>query len=154
MNGMSIFASYGALVYIFQQGHFQSLLGFRAEGFIEASVPILLFSIIFGLSMDYGVFLLSRIKEIYDETGDNAASVAQGLEKTGRVITSAALILVLVAASFATGDIIIVKALGLGTAIAIFLDATVVRALLVPALMRILGDWNWWSPAFLRRLMP
>ena len=154
MNGMSIFASYGALVYIFQQGHFQSLLGFQAEGFIESTVPILLFFIIFGLSMDYEVFLLSRVKEIYDETGDNASSVAQGLERTGRVITSAALILVLVAASFSTGDIIVIKALGVGIAIAIFLDATVVRALLVPAIMRLLGDWNWWSPRFLKRLLP
>ncbi len=154
MNGMSIFASYGALVFIFQQGHFQGLLGFQAEGFIEPTVPILLFAIVFGLSMDYEVFLLSRVKEIYDETGDNAASVAQGLERTGRVITSAAMILVLVAASFATADIVVVKALGLGTAIAVFLDATVVRALLVPALMRIMGNWNWWSPAFLRRILP
>ncbi len=154
MNGMSIFASYGALVYIFQQGHFQSLLGFQSEGFTESTVPILLFAIIFGLSMDYEVFLLSRVKEIYDATGDNVLSVTQGLERTGRVITSAALVLVLVAGSFSTGDIVIVKALGVGTAIAIFLDATVVRALLVPALMRILGDWNWWSPGFLRRLLP
>ena len=154
MNGMSIFASYGALVYIFQQGHFQSILGFQTEGFIESTVPIVLFSIVFGLSMDYEVFLLSRVKEIHDKTGDNTLSVAQGLERTGRVITSAALVLVLVAASFSTGDIIVVKALGLGTAIAIFLDATVVRILLVPALMRILGDWNWWCPAFLKRLVP
>ena len=154
LNGLSIFASYGALVYIFQQGHFQSILGFQPEGTIESTIPILLFSIIFGLSMDYEVFLLSRVKEIYDTTGDNALSVAQGLERTGKVITSAALVLVLVAASFSTGDIIVIKALGLGTAIAIFLDATVVRSLLVPALMLILGDWNWWCPAFLRRLVP
>ena len=154
MNAVSIFASYGAVVLIFQKGYLQGLLGFQSEGFVQATVPILLFSIIFGLSMDYEVFLLSRVKEIYDKTGDNTSSVAQGLEATGRVITSAALILVLVAAAFSTGDIIIVKALGVGTAIAIFLDATVVRALLVPALMRIMGDWNWWAPAFLRRLLP
>lgn len=150
MNSLSIFASYGALVYIFQQGHFQGLLGFTAEGYTEATVPIILFSILFGLSMDYEVFLLTRVKEYYDAGADNTASVALGLEMTGRIITSAALILVLVAASFATGDIIIVKALGVGTAIAILLDATVVRALLVPALMRVLGDWNWWAPRFLR----
>ena len=154
MNAVSIFASYGAVVLIFQQGYLQGLLGFQSEGFVQATVPILLFSIIFGLSMDYEVFLLSRVKEIYDKTGDNTSSVAQGLEATGRVITSAALILVLVAAAFSTSDIIIVKALGLGTAIAIFLDATVVRALLVPALMRIMGDWNWWSPSLLTRLLP
>ncbi len=154
MNAMSIFASYGALVYIFQQGHFQRLLGFEAEGFTEATVPILMFFVIFGLSMDYEIFLLSRIKEHYDRGRDNTQSVALGLERTGRIITSAALILVLVAASFATGDVLVIKALGVGTAIAIFLDATVVRALLVPALMRIMGDWNWWAPAILRRILP
>ena len=103
MNGMSIFASYGALVYIFQDGHFQRFLGFQSEGFTEATVPILLFSVIFGLSMDYEIFLLSRIKEAYEETGDNTLSVARGLERTGRVITSAALILVLVAAPLPRG---------------------------------------------------
>ena len=149
MNAMSIFASYGALVYIFQQGHFQGLLGFQAEGFTEATVPILLFFVIFGLSMDYEIFLLTRIKESYDRGRDNTLSVAMGLERTGRIITSAALILVLVAASFATGDVVVVKALGVGAAIAIFLDATVVRALLVPALMRLMGDWNWWMPSLL-----
>jgi len=154
MNLMSIFASYGALVFIFQQGHFQGLLGFTAEGVTEATIPILLFAIIFGLSMDYEIFLLSRIKEIYDSTGDNEQSVAQGMEITGPIITSGALILVLVAAAFATADIVIVKALGVGTAIAILLDATVVRAFLVPALMRIMDRWNWWSPQFLKRVIP
>jgi RND superfamily putative drug exporter len=154
MNAMSIFASFGALVYIFQEGHFQGLLGFRAEGFTEASLPILIFCIVFGLSMDYEVFLLSRVKEIYDETDDNTLSVAQGLERTGRIITSAAMIMVLVASSFSTGEIVLIKALGVGIAIAVFLDATLVRALLVPALMRILGAWNWWAPGFLKRVLP
>ncbi|MEE9199805.1 MAG: MMPL family transporter [Dehalococcoidia bacterium] len=154
MNGMSIFASYGALVFIFQQGHFEGLLNFTSSGFLEATLPILLFMILFGLSMDYEVFLLSRIKEIYDTTGDNTLSVALGLERTGKIITSAALVLVLVAGSFALGDIIIIKALGLGIAIAIFLDSTVVRALLVPALMRILGDLNWWAPRVLKKALP
>ena len=154
MNLMSIFASYGALVYIFQEGHFQGLLGFTAEGVTEATIPILLFAIIFGLSMDYEIFLLSRIKESYKASGDNSQSVAQGLEITGPIITSAAMILVLVAAAFASADIIIVKALGVGTAIAIFLDASVVRAFLVPALMRIMDRWNWWAPAFLKRVLP
>ncbi|MCZ6865748.1 MAG: MMPL family transporter [Chloroflexi bacterium] len=154
MNLMSIFASYGALVFIFQQGHFQGLLGFTTEGVTEATIPILLFAIIFGLSMDYEIFLLSRIKEVYDSTGDNEQSVAQGMEITGPIITSGALILVLVAAAFATADIVIVKALGVGTAIAILLDATVVRAFLVPALMRIMDRWNWWSPQFLKRVIP
>ena len=154
MNGMSIFASYGALVFIFQQGHFEGLLNFTSTGFLEATLPILLFMILFGLSMDYEVFLLVRIKEIYDATGDNTASVALGLERTGRIITSAALVLVLVSGSFAFGDIIIIKALGLGIAIAIFLDSTVVRALLVPALMRVLGDLNWWAPGFVKKVLP
>ena len=151
MNGMSVFASYGALVFIFQQGHLEGLLNFTSTGFLEATVPILLFTILFGLSMDYEVFLLTRIKEIYDESGDNASSVALGLEKTGRIITSAALVLILVAGSFTFGDIIIIKALGLGIALAIFLDSTVVRALLVPSLMKVLGDLNWWAPGWMRR---
>ncbi|MSQ21970.1 MAG: MMPL family transporter [Dehalococcoidia bacterium] len=154
MNALSILASYGALVYIFQQGHFQGLLGFQADGYTETTVPIILFCILFGLSMDYEVFLLSRIKEVYDETADNTNSVALGLERTGRIITSAAAVLVLVAAAFATSDVIVVKAFGVGTAIAILVDATLVRALLVPALMRIMGRWNWWAPRWLLRLLP
>ena len=153
MNGMSVFASYGALVFIFQQGNLEGLLNFTSTGFLEATLPILLFTILFGLSMDYEVFLLTRIREIYDETGDNAQSVALGLEKTGRIITSAALVLVLVAGSFTFGDIIIIKALGLGIALAIFLDSTVVRALLVPSLMKVLGDLNWWAPAWMRGVL-
>jgi putative drug exporter of the RND superfamily len=154
MNAMSIFASYGALVFIFQQGHFEGILGFTAHGSLETTVPIILFCILFGLSMDYEVFLLSRIKEVYDETGENTESVAMGLERTGRIITSAAGILVLVAGAFVTSDVLVIKALGLGIAIAVLLDTTVVRALLVPALMRIMGDWNWWAPRFLLRVLP
>ena len=150
MNAMSILASFGALVFVFQEGHFQRLLGFTAEGFTEATVPILLFSLVFGLSMDYEVFLLVRIKEEYDATGDNTRSVAIGMERSGKIITSAALILVLVSLGLATGDILIVKALGFGTALAIFIDSTIVRALLVPALMRIMSDLNWWAPGFLK----
>ena len=153
MNGMSVFASYGALVFIFQQGNLEGLLNFTSTGFLEATLPILLFTILFGLSMDYEVFLLTRIREIYDETGDNAQSVALGLEKTGRIITSAALVLVLVAGSFTFGDIVIIKALGLGIALAVFLDSTVVRALLVPSLMKILGDRNWWAPGWMRGVL-
>lgn len=153
MNGMSVFASYGALVFIFQQGNLEGLLNFTSTGFLEATFPILLFTILFGLSMDYEVFLLTRIREIYDETGDNTRSVALGLEKTGRIITSAALVLVLVAGSFTFGDIIIIKALGLGIALAIFLDSTVVRALLVPSLMKVLGDRNWWAPGWMRGVL-
>ena len=152
MNTMSLFAAYGALVLIFQDGLLDSILGPTATGFTEATVPILIFAIVFGLSVDYEVFLLSRIKEHWDETGDNELAVRKGMEQTGRIVTSAALILVLVAGSFATADIVIVKALGLGTAIAIALDASIVRALFVPAIMRLMGPANWWAPGFIRRL--
>lgn len=149
MNSASLFASYGALVWVFQEGRFQALLGFRSEGYTEATVPILMFCILFGISMDYEVFLLSRVREFWEETGDNARSVALGLERTGRIITGASLILVVVTGAFVLSDLLVLKALGLGMALAILLDATVVRALLVPALMRILGRWNWWAPRFL-----
>ncbi len=154
MNTLSIIASYGALVYIFQDGHFQALLHFQSAGTVEASMPIIMFCILFGLSMDYEVFLLSRIREEYERTGDNTASVAKGLEKSGKIITSAAVIVVAVGIAFSAADIVIIKALGLGIAIAVFLDATVVRTLLVPATMRLLGDWNWWAPKWLLRLLP
>jgi RND superfamily putative drug exporter len=117
---------------------------------VEASLPIVMFCMLFGLSMDYEVFLLTRVKEAYDQTGDNARSVAEGLERSGRIITSAALIIVVVSLSFVAADIVLIKALGLGVALAILLDATVVRALLVPATMRLLGDWNWWAPGVRR----
>jgi putative drug exporter of the RND superfamily len=154
MNTLSLFASYGALVVIFQEGWLSWLFGTQPLGFVEASLPIVMFCVLFGLSMDYEVFLLARVKEAYDAGADNEASVAQGLERSGRIITSAALIIVLVSASFAAADIVLIKALGIGTAIAVFLDATVVRALLVPATMRLLGDWNWWAPRSMLRLIP
>ncbi len=146
MNTLSILASYGALVVIFQNGFMHQVLGFTPLGFVEASSPILLFCTLFGLSMDYEVFLLFRIQEAYWQTGDNAKAVALGLQRSGRIITSAALIVIVVSACFATADMILVKALGLGMAIAVALDATLVRGLLVPATMRLLGDWNWWLP--------
>jgi RND superfamily putative drug exporter len=154
VNTLSILASYGALVVVFQDGALSGLLGFEPLGFIEASLPIVMFCVLFGLSMDYEVFLLSRVKESYDEGMDNTASVAWGLERSGRLITSAAAIVVLVSSSFVAADVIIIKALGLGTAIAVLLDATVVRALLVPASMQLLGDWNWWAPKAILRLLP
>ncbi len=154
MNTLSILASYGALVVIFQEGAFSDVLGFRPLGFVEASLPIVMFCVLFGLSMDYEVFLLSRVKERYDAGATNTTSVAQGLERSGRIITSAAAIVFLVSLSFVAADIVLIKALGLGTAIAVFLDATIVRALLVPATMRLLGDWNWWAPGWLRRALP
>ncbi len=154
MNGLSIVASFGAMVFIFQEGHLDWLFRFDRLGYVEASQPIILFCILFGLSMDYEVFLLSRIREEYLRTGDNRQSVAIGLQRSGRIITGAALIVVLVTASFATAEIVLVKSLGLGIAIAILLDATIVRALLVPATMRLLGDWNWWLPGWISRSLP
>ena len=147
MNTLSIVASFGALVWIFQDGNLSGPLGFQPLGFVETTQPVILFCVLFGLSMDYEVFLLSRMKEVWDRTDDNQEAVARGLERSGRIVTSAALIVVVVAASFAFADIVLIKALGIGMAIAVALDATVVRALLVPATMRLLGKWNWWAPA-------
>jgi putative drug exporter of the RND superfamily len=146
MNTLSIIVSYGALVVIFQAGFLHQILGFTPLGFVEASSPILLFCSLFGLSMDYEVFLLSRVQEAFWQTGDNRQAVALGLEKSGGIITSAAVIVIVVSACFATADIILVKALGLGMALAVLMDATLVRGLLVPATMRLLGNWNWWLP--------
>jgi RND superfamily putative drug exporter len=153
MNTLSITASFGALVWIFQDGNLSALLGFQPLGFVETTQPVILFCVLFGLSMDYEVFLLSRMKEVWDATGDNTEAVARGLERSGRIVTSAALIVVVVAGSFAFADIVLIKALGLGVAIAVALDATVVRALLVPSTMRLLGRWNWWMPAALERFV-
>ncbi|HEX5239665.1 MAG TPA: MMPL family transporter, partial [Candidatus Limnocylindrales bacterium] len=155
MNSLSILASFGALVWIFQDGNLSALLGTRPLGFVETTQPVILFCVLFGLSMDYEVFLLTRMRESWDASHDNRAAVAHGLERSGRIVTSAALIVVVVAGSFAFADIVLIKALGLGIAIAVALDATVVRALLVPATMRLIGDWNWWLPAALaKRLRP
>ncbi|MCL6647437.1 MAG: MMPL family transporter [Chloroflexi bacterium] len=154
MNLFSILASYGALVWVFQQGHLSQLLGVAPLGFVEASIPVIMFCTLFGLSMDYEVFLLSRIQEAYQQSGDNALAVAEGLERSGRIITSAALIVVVVSLSFLSAEMVLVKALGLGIAIAVALDATLVRGLLVPATMRLLGDLNWWLPRSLSRLLP
>ena len=153
MNTLSIAASFGALVWIFQDGNLSALLGFQPLGFVETTQPVILFCVLFGLSMDYEVFLLSRMKEVWDRTGDNTEAVARGLERSGRIVSSAALIVVVVAGSFAFADIVLIKALGLGVAIAVALDATVVRALLVPATMRLLGKWNWWVPDRLDRAL-
>jgi RND superfamily putative drug exporter len=154
MNTLSILASYGALVFIFQQGHFSQLLNFTPLGYVEASSPILMFCALFGLSMDYEVFLLSRIREAHEQTGDNTLSVALGLERSGGIITSAAAIVILVSAAFASADMVIVKALGVGMALAVLLDATLVRGLLAPATMRLLGEINWWWPWPFNRWLP
>ena len=151
MNVLSLTASFGAIVWIFQDGHLSSLLGFTSTGAIEATQPILMLAMAFGLSMDYEVFLLSRVREEWDRTGDNTAAVATGLQKSGRIITSAAGLLVVVIGAFATSGIVFIKMIGVGMVIAIIIDATVVRALLVPATMRLLGRWNWWAPAPLAR---
>ena len=151
MTLLSITASFGALVFIFQEGHFADVLGFTTPGFTIAGNPIIMFSVLFGLSMDYEVLLLSRIQEAYRRTGDNTASVAQGLAKTAGVITGAALIMVTVFAAFALAESITIKSIGVGMAIAVLIDATIVRILLVPATMRLMGRWNWWAPGPLRR---
>jgi RND superfamily putative drug exporter len=153
MNTLSIVASFGALVWIFQDGNLSAVLGFQPLGFVETTQPVILFCVLFGLSMDYEVFLLSRVKEVWDRTHDNTEAVARGLERSGRIVSSAALVVVVVAGSFAFADIVLIKALGLGVAIAVALDATVVRVLLVPATMRLLGDWNWWVPRWLDRAL-
>ena len=154
MNTLSITASFGALVWIFQDGNLSAILGTRPLGFVETTQPVILFCVLFGLSMDYEVFLLTRMRESWDRTHDNRTAVAHGLERSGRIVTSAALIVVVVAGSFAFADIVLIKALSLGIAVAVALDATVVRALLVPATMRLLGHWNWWVPDWLGRWLP
>lgn len=154
MNFLSLSVCYGMLVYIFQEGHFANLLHFKVLGFTDLNLPILLFFVLFGLSMDYEVFLLTRIKEFYERTGDNTESVALGLERSARIITSAALIMVIVTGAFVTSDIVFIKAFGLGSALAIAIDATLIRLLLVPATMRLLGNWNWYLPKWLDRIMP
>jgi RND superfamily putative drug exporter len=154
LNILSILASYGALVFVFQWGNFSGLLGFEPLGLIESTTPILLFAVLFGLSMDYEIFLLSRVAEAWERTRDNRVAVAEGLQKSGLIITGAAAILVVVAGSFVAADIVIVKAIGLGLALAVFVDVTIVRALVAPALMRLAGHWNWWLPAWLRRVLP
>jgi len=151
MNAASLAAAFGAVVWIFQDGHLSGLLNFT-PGSIDPAMPILMLAIVFGLSMDYEVFLLSRIRERYDLTSDNTAAVADGLQRTGGIITSAALLLIIVVAAFSASSIVFIKLLGVGMVIALVVDASVVRVLLVPATMRLLGRANWWAPRPLRRL--
>jgi RND superfamily putative drug exporter len=154
MNLLSVGAAYGLIVAVFQWGWGEQLLGFTSEGHIEVFVPLFLFSILFGLSMDYEVFLLSRIREEYLRTGDNELAVAHGLESTARTITSAALVMVTVFAAFAAGRLVPFKEMGFGLAVAVLIDATLVRTILVPAVMRLVGRWNWWMPTWLDRWLP
>ena len=151
MNFLSLSASFGALVFIFQDGHLGNLLNFTPTS-IDPSVPVILFCIVFGLSMDYEVLLMSRMKEEFDRNGDNRLAVAAGLERSGRLVTGAAAIMVVVFLGFGLADVLLIKAIGLGMAIAVAIDATLVRALVVPAAMRLLGNANWWAPGPLRRV--
>ena len=151
-NALSLTATFGVIVWIFQEGHLSGLLRFTPTGTIDPSMPILMLAIIFGLSMDYEVFLLSRVRERYDATGDNAAAVASGLQRTGGLITSLALLLVIVVGAFSASGITFIKLMGVGMIVALVVDATIVRVLLVPAAMRLLGRANWWAPRPLRGL--
>jgi trehalose monomycolate/heme transporter len=151
-NALSLSAMYGVVTWIFQDGHLSGLLGFTANGTTSPTIPVLMFAIMFGLSMDYEVFLVSRIRERYAATGDNAGAIASGLQRTGGVITSAALLLIVVIGMFSISSITFIKLLGVGMIVALVIDATLVRMLLVPATMRLLGEANWWAPAPLRRL--
>jgi len=151
---LSVIATFGVIVAVFQWGWGMELIGVGKEGPIDAWVPMMLFAVIFGLSMDYEVFLLSRIREEYDRTGDNASAVASGLAATARVITAAAAIMFCVFGAFVLGSDRSLKLFGLGLALAVLLDATVVRLVLVPSTMELLGDRNWWLPQWLDRLLP
>jgi RND superfamily putative drug exporter len=152
MNLLGLSAVFGILVLIFQDGRFEGLLGYTSDGGLESTQPLLLFAVAFGLSTDYGVFLLARIKEARDGGASDSEAVAVGLERTGRIVTAAALLFCIAIGSFVTSEIIFIKQVGLGTALAVLIDATIIRALLVPSLMELLGKWNWWAPAPLRRL--
>jgi RND superfamily putative drug exporter len=152
LNLLSLTATFGAMVWIFQEGHLSGLLGdFTVTGAVVATIPIMMFCMAFGLSMDYEVFLISRIKEEYDATGDNTTAIIRGMERTGGLITAAASLMALVLISFASSGVTFMKLLGLGLAIAVLIDATIVRGILVPALMRLAGRANWWAPPLLRR---
>jgi RND superfamily putative drug exporter len=152
MTLLSLTASFGALVWIFQEGNLSGVLGFEPPGYTVAGNPIIMFAVIFGLSMDYEVLLLSRIQEAWRRTADNTLSVGEGLARTAGVITGAALIMVVVFAAFALADTITIKSIGVGMALAVAIDATIIRVLLVPATMRLLGRWNWWAPGPLGRV--
>ncbi|MEE9247388.1 MAG: MMPL family transporter, partial [Dehalococcoidia bacterium] len=152
MNLLSVGTAYGLVVLVFQKGVGNELLGLQQVDIVEAWIPLFLFTILFGLSMDYHVFLLSRIKERYDQTGDNTEAVSFGIRTTGRLITGAALIMVAVFSGFAAGDIVGLQQMGFGLAVAVLLDATLVRSILVPSSMKLLGRFNWYLPSALQWL--
>jgi RND superfamily putative drug exporter len=152
MNALSLSAMLGILVWIFQDGHLEGLLSFQSEGALDATQPVFLFAVGFGLATDYGVFLLSRIKEARDAGASNSEAVAIGLERTGRIVTAAALLFAVAIGAFATSQVVFIKELGIGAALAVLIDASIIRALLVPSLMEMLGSVNWWAPRPLRRV--
>jgi uncharacterized membrane protein YdfJ with MMPL/SSD domain len=152
LNLLSITAAYGLVILVFLHGWGNSLLGFQRVHAIEAWVPLFLFSVLFGLSMDYQVFLLSRIKELYDRTGSTVEAVRHAVSSTARLITGAALIIVAVFAGFAKGDLVMFQQMGFGVAVALLIDATIIRSVLLPAAMRLLGSWNWYLPSWLEWL--
>jgi uncharacterized membrane protein YdfJ with MMPL/SSD domain len=152
MNVLNLSAVFGLLVLIFQDGRFEALLDYSSQGALEQTMPILLFAVAFGLSTDYAVFLLSRIKEAHDAGTPTSEAVAVGLERTGRIVTAAAVLFSIAIGAFATSEIVFIKQNGIGTALAVLIDATIIRAFLVPSLMELLGKWNWWAPAPLKRL--
>jgi uncharacterized membrane protein YdfJ with MMPL/SSD domain len=152
MNVLTLSATFGFLVFVFQDGRFENLLGYTSQGALEITQPIFLMAVAFGLSTDYGVFLLSRIKEARERGASDGDAVAIGLERTGRIVTAAAVLFCVAIGAFATSKMVFIKELGLGTAVAVLVDATIVRALLVPSLMELLGRFNWWAPRPLRRL--
>jgi putative drug exporter of the RND superfamily len=152
MNLLSVAAAYGLLVFVTEQGHGAGLFGFHVVPTIEAWIPLFLFSVLFGLSMDYQVFLLSRIRERYDETGNTREAVTYGIGSTAHLITGAALIMVAVFAGFASGDLVMFQQMGFGLGVAILVDATIVRVVLMPAVMELLGDRNWYLPRWLQWL--
>jgi len=153
MNALSLSAAFGALVWIFDQGHLSNILGFTAAP-LDPTIPVLLFCVVFGLSMDYEVFLLTRMQEAWIRTGDNRTAVADGLERSGRLVTGAAAIMACVFLAFALASVVTIKSIGVGMAVAVIVDATLVRALVVPAVMRLLGGANWWAPRWLRGTVP
>ena len=152
MNVLNLSAVFGILVFVFQDGRLEGFLDYRSQGALEQTMPILLFAVAFGLSTDYGVFLLSRIKEARDNGASDSDSVAIGLERTGRIVTAAALLFAVAVGVFATSQIIFIKENFIGVALAVLIDASIIRAFLVPSLMELLGRWNWWAPKPLRRL--
>ncbi|HYY73687.1 MAG TPA: MMPL family transporter, partial [Solirubrobacterales bacterium] len=152
MNLLGLSAVLGILVLIFQDGHLEGLLSYSSQGALDATQPIFLAAVAFGLATDYGVFLLSRIKEARDGGASDSEAVAIGLERTGRIVTAAAILFAVAIGAFSTSELVFIKELGLGTALAVLIDASIIRALLVPSLMELLGSWNWWAPKPLRRL--